>query len=377
MSIMNIRNKTLISSLFVVFAIAFMVVAMPIKTHANGFDVGRLIDPLCLFACDNDDDDRETTIRVVNTNTNTNTNNATVNNTSVSNNPSTPSYPTYPSNPTYPNHNYSPIYVSCYSTPTSGMRGDSIRWRTSISGGNGDYYITWSGSDGLNGNGTSVNKAYYSSGSKYASVHVVSSGQSISKNCGNNVDIYNDNNNNNNDYYNDYNNNYNDYDDRNLTVSCSASATFAPVGTTVNWTAHTSGGNGRYSYTWDGTDYLSGHERNIGVVYSTPGPKTARVSVRSNGREVSRICTNTVTVGVPIPGYQNPAPTVTNNYYTAPKPPVAEKPVVEKPAPPAENPLSAASYFSLSNVPWGWVAILIIVVLLSMVIYLMYNKKKI
>ena len=359
---MNTRTNITFLSLFAAFAIALVVVASPVKAHAN--DLERIIDPLCIFACDRDD--HKTVVKVINNNTNTNTNtvNTPAQGTVVVNNPS------YPSNPTYPNYNYSPIYVSCYSTPTSGMRGDTIRWRTSISGGNGDYYITWSGSDGLSGHGDSVNKVYHSSGSKYASVHVTSGGQSISRNCGNNVDIYNYGNNYDDDYDYNYDDDY-DYDNRNLSVSCTANTTFAPVGTTVTWTAYAQGGNGRYSYTWDGTDYLSGHDRNVGVVYNGAGQKTARVSVRSNGREVSRTCTNTVTVGTPV---QYQAPT---NYYPTYNPPAAapvvKKPVVEK----EENPLSAATYFSLSNVPWGWVAILIILILLSMVTYLLYNKKKI
>lgn len=359
---MNIRKNINILSLFAVFAIAFVVVAMPVKAQAN--DAGRILDPLCLFLCDRDDNTK-TVVKVINTNTNTNTVNAPT--------PTVVVNPTYPSTPTYPNYTYNPLYVSCYSTPTSAGRGDTIHWRTSISGGTGDYYITWSGSDGLSGHGTSVNKVYHSSGSKYASVHVTSGGQTISKNCANNVDIYSYGNDYDDDRY--YDHDYDDdYDyDRNLTVSCYANTTFAPVGNTVTWTAHASGGNGRYTYDWDGTDYLSGRDRTIEVVYNGPGTKTARVSVRSGGREISRTCTNSVLVGAPIQ-YQ------AQNYYPTYNPPAAapvvKTVVVEKEVEKA-NPLSAATYFSLSNVPWGWVAILIILILLSMVIYLLYNKKKI
>jgi Mg2+ and Co2+ transporter CorA len=33
--------------------------------------------------------------------------------------------------------------------------------------------------------------------------------------------------------------------------------------------------------------------------------------------------------------------------------------------------------FSLQNIPWGWVAILIILVLFATVLYLLFNKEKI
>jgi hypothetical protein len=41
------------------------------------------------------------------------------------------------------------------------------------------------------------------------------------------------------------------------------------------------------------------------------------------------------------------------------------------------NGLSAAALFSLKNVPWGWVAILIILVLFATVVYLIFNRPKI
>ena len=39
--------------------------------------------------------------------------------------------------------------------------------------------------------------------------------------------------------------------------------------------------------------------------------------------------------------------------------------------------LSAASVFSLGNVPWGWVAVLVILVLFATVLYLLFNRTKI
>ena len=41
------------------------------------------------------------------------------------------------------------------------------------------------------------------------------------------------------------------------------------------------------------------------------------------------------------------------------------------------NAQSASSVFSLSNVPWGWVAVIIILVLFATVMYLLFNRPKI
>ena len=50
---------------------------------------------------------------------------------------------------------------------------------------------------------------------------------------------------------------------------------------------------------------------------------------------------------------------------------------VPAPAPQANgNALSAASLFSLANIPWGWVSILVILLLFATVLYLIFNKSK-
>ena len=219
-------KKTLI-----LVVLALMLASMPSYVKA-GFDFGRLIDPACFFACDNDKNTSNTTI-TNSYNTNSNINSTVTNNvnnsippararneiskTVVNTNPvivTNPYYvqsiPTY----TYPIYQqqqptYSALGVSCYSTPTNGNVGESITWRASVYGGTGNYNVTWSGNDGLFGYGTSIYKTYNSSGSKYASVTVTSGNQTISQNCGNNVQIY-DYNYSNNYYNNSYN--YNSYD---------------------------------------------------------------------------------------------------------------------------------------------------------------------
>ncbi len=284
-------------------------------------------------------------------------------------------YP-YPYSTSYNTSYTSPLEVSCYSNPSSGNVGDNIRWMASPYGGNGNYYITWSGTDGLSGSGTSIYKSYYNSGSKYASVTVISDGQTITKSCGNTVEIYNYNNN----YYNNYNSP--------LYISCRPNVIFAPVETTVVWNAYASGGNGYYTYRWNGSDYLQGYNSSLAVVYHSPGPKTASITITSGNQTITQVCLNNVTIGVPTQAYYNntytPPPVV--KYITKKTvPPKTEtvvktesKPIVEnKSAVTQDSALSAASLFSLRNVPWGWVAVLVILVLFATVLYLIFNRNKI
>jgi len=450
---------------------------VPGQAQAIKFNPFNPLDPFCLFTCD-DDDNHET---VYNTTGSYNTNSivttgdsSPVVQTSGATAVTSSSYgggvyttPTY-SYSSYTPNQPSPLYVSCYPTPTSANVGYPIRWGSSVSGGTGSYHITWSGTEGLSGNGSTITKAYSYGGSKNASITVVSGGQTVSQNCSGTVTIY--------EHYNystpHYNYNYyNQYPHYNysyspLSVSCRPNTTFAPVGSYVTWTAYPSGGaNHGYTYTWSGTDNLYGSQSAISTYYSVPGIKTAHVTVHSGGQQASAQCSSAVTVGAPVAHY-NPTPHVAYNsgiqiacfadktstrvgvpvtwaaeateagrqanftyawtgtdglsgnqssiittyvrsglksaVVTVTSPsgqsqskacgntvdvknaatvaraatptPTPTPQVVVLPPPP---PVAAASILSLQNVPWGWVAVLVILVLLGMVFYLLFNKKKI
>ncbi len=362
-------------------------------------------------------------------------------------------YPTY-TYPTYYN-SYGSLGVSCYSTPTSANVGDTISWRTSPYGGDGNYYITWTGNDGLSGYGSSIYKTYNYSGSKYASVTVTSAGQTVTQNCSNNVQIY-DNNyyNNNNNYY--YNNNYSSQ----IYISCSANTTFSPIESNVTWQANVTGGNGYYTYSWTGTDNLFGTNRLASVIYHTPGVKSASLTVYSGGQTYTQACSNTVTIGsqnnqyysnnnsgniqvacyadktpvsinTPVTwsveatggsgnftyswtgtdGISGNQPSLTTYYNTSGKKSATVTAVSSngqsitqscgnvvlvkanivqnskqnnKIAKTDKNSdqldssaLTASSLFSLKNVPWGSVAVLVILILVFTIIYLILNKNKI
>lgn len=66
-----------------------------------------------------------------------------------------------------------------------------------------------------------------------------------------------------------------------LAVSCSASPASPMVGDTVTWTAAVTGTAS--SYSWTGTDGLSGTGQTAGMTYGTAGTKSATVTVTSPG----------------------------------------------------------------------------------------------
>lgn len=346
--------------------------------------------------------------------------------------------------------------ASCYSNPTTGDVGDTIYWSASVYGGNGDYNISWSGTNGLDGDGSRITKRYNSPGTKNASIKVRSGNQTITRNC-NSVVIYDYDNryNDNNDYYYNYNDDY--YRNTPLLVSCSVNTNFAQVGSSVTWQSYVSGGNGNYRYTWDGSDYLRGTSRNVSVSYNSNGLKTASVTVRSDGQTVTQSCSNSVNIGTsnnqynnnqfnnsnsglqtacypdkttarigtPVTWYaeavggsgnytytwsgtdalygsqastlktygsagtkvgsvtitasngQSTVQSCSGSVYIQGDTVTSTSKVSVNDNNSNNGALTAASLFSLSNVPWGWVVVLVIMLLVATIIYLVINKNKI
>ncbi|MCX6716797.1 MAG: hypothetical protein NTV72_02660 [Candidatus Taylorbacteria bacterium] len=215
-------------------------------------------------------------------------------------------------------NNYPNLVVSCSGSPSSVNTGDNVVWTSYVSGGNGSYSYSWSGSDGLNGYGVSANRSYSSSGNKNATVSVTSGNQTASAYC-NNVYVNNYNYNNNNYNHNNYNydNNDSNYYYQNpsynysysnpLVVTCSPSISSANVEDTIKWRAYASGGNGSYFYSWSGTD-IDTYSQNISIFpksYSYAGTKAASVRVSSGAQTVTMNC-----------GYTNIGNYSYNNYNT-------------------------------------------------------------
>lgn len=273
--------------------------------------------------------------------------------------------PVYYSTPTY-YPTYSPLSVSCSANTTSVYANYSVTWTASVSGGNGQYSYYWSGTDGLSGYGQSIAFTYSYVGTKTATITVTSNGQSVTQACSNSVYV-------NNQSYsyvyptyvnNTYNRTYPTYTvaSNNLDIGCYADPSSSRPNQPVTWSAEVTGGAAPYTYSWTGSDGLSGNQSSVTKYYDQSGSKSAVVSVTSaDGKTGTRACTNTLAVSSG------------QTHYAVKAAPAAQ---ASQPAS-TNSSQAAASFLSLSNVPWGWIALLVILVLFFTVIYLLFNRLKI
>lgn len=84
-----------------------------------------------------------------------------------------------------------------------------------------------------------------------------------------------------------------------LTGSCSASPNPVVTNQLVTWSTTRSGGTGSYTYSWSGTDGLSGSTQDVSKAYSTTGTKNATVVITSGNQSITRNCSVTVNVQPP------------------------------------------------------------------------------
>ena len=276
--------------------------------------------------------------------------------------------PVYYSQPTY---YYQPLSASCYAVNTSVQLGTQVEWVASAVGGSGSYSYTWYGTDGMSGYGSNLYANYADSGIQTASVTVYSNGQSVTVDCGSSVNVYQpyayaqptiiqpiS-------YVQQPQLAYAPSNDAGLDIGCYADPTTAAVDQPVTWTAEVTGGIGPYTYSWSGSDDLSGNGSSVTKYYSTGGDKSAIVSVTSaNGQTGTRACSNSLAVRGNAPSYALAYPRVQQ-----------AAPHVQPAA--QSNPLPAAAAISIGGLPWGWVAVLVILVLFATIMYLLFNRPKI
>jgi hypothetical protein len=165
---------------------------------------------------------------------------------------------------------------SCTASPTNAQVGDSIFFSASgVTGGTGSYTYSWTGTDNLSGTGSSISKTYNTIGTKTATLHITSGTQTITRNCSTYISqtppVYNQ-----------------------LGGSCYATQSSGYVGDTINFYAQPYGGNGSYTYSWTGTEGLSGHSQNVSQSYSSAGTKTATVTISSDGQSITRTCSTAI-----------------------------------------------------------------------------------
>jgi uncharacterized repeat protein (TIGR01451 family) len=165
------------------------------------------------------------------------------------------------------------LVVSCSANPSSLKIGDTATFTANVSGGNGAYSYSWTGTDGLSGSSRIASKSYSTEGGKSATVTVTSDGQSRSATCSTSV-----------------------YKQQNpaLHVSCSVNSSQVRRGDTVTYTAYASGGDGSYDYSWTGDEGLSSNSSSASKSYSFDGGKSGTVTVTSDGQSASATCSTNV-----------------------------------------------------------------------------------
>lgn len=82
-----------------------------------------------------------------------------------------------------------------------------------------------------------------------------------------------------------------------LSASCTGAPLTPNIGQEVTWTASVQGNVGQTTYTWTGTDGLSGTGNPITKRYTSEGPKTARLTVEAENATKLVDCSTTVSVG--------------------------------------------------------------------------------
>jgi len=161
------------------------------------------------------------------------------------------------------------LTASCSGYVPGGQQ-NNINWSATVSGGNGSYTYSWTGDEGLSSSGQVLSKYYYNTGTKNANLTVTSGDQSVTANCSASISQQIQN---------------------SMSVSCYANPSNPSVGNGMNWYASVSGGNGNYTYYWNGTDGLSTNNQNPYMTYSVAGSKYASVSVTSSsGQYASASC---------------------------------------------------------------------------------------
>lgn len=171
----------------------------------------------------------------------------------------------------------STLSVSCAPSSGSVSVAESMTWTASAQGGDGTYTYEWSGTDNLSGAGRTIDRSYATPGIKTASVTVTSGGESATASCANNVFVS---------------------GTPNFGASCEVTPSSGVVGDTeFTWSAQVTNAPPPYTYTWEGSEGLSGTSQTVRKTYLTGGEKTGRVTIQSGDESVTVDCRNSAMIG--------------------------------------------------------------------------------
>lgn len=177
-----------------------------------------------------------------------------------------------------------PIVGRCFPDSSIVSIGQQVSWVADFAGGSGFYRYDWIGTDNLSGGGWTVNKIYDKPGLKTATVRVNSGTKQAVRSCTVTVNstIYNQ------------GQVLGDFAHADFSARCFATPSSVRVGEKVVWTVIAAGGSGGFSYSWTGTDSLSGNLSSVEKIYNIPGQKSATVSVVSGGQRTSASCVSEI-----------------------------------------------------------------------------------
>jgi len=166
------------------------------------------------------------------------------------------------------------LNVSCSASPSSTAPNTQVTFSATASGGVGSYSYSWS-NDCTGSSTTTCTNSYSTTGSKTATITVISGSQTSSSNCSVNIGL------------------------PGLNVSCSPSTQSIDANQPATFSATASGGSGIYTYSW--SNDCTGSDQACTNSYSTPGLKTATVTVTSGGNSSSANCLLAVNAVCPAP----------------------------------------------------------------------------
>jgi len=152
-----------------------------------------------------------------------------------------------------------------------------------------------------------------------------------------------------------------------LTVSCSSDPSVAFTNQPVTWTAQVVNGLAPYTYSWTGSDGLTGTQSSVLKYYSTLGQKSAVVTVTSSDGLTGTItCGNSLTIRSASGNSNNninSSTSTTNNNSTTTNNQI--------------NSNSAAAFGSIGGISFAIFAILLILILIATIFYIVLSRSKI